>query len=369
MRPQSTLTHKSYGSCCSRAPCADDGQRLLAEAEALLFEKVQAYSKYREIVPNSRGVTCDPDAVDGNRPPATPTPTPTFRVCPSCEYAVKPEVTFCALCGGNVHAGVGLTGGDSASDGDASETSGDGATGFPAATLSLSDRAHVASALSYFLRRCLPQRASALAKARLESALLQFCSTCLDVLANPTYMVHVWEFTTLLDCCFDILALPAINYVTGDTSAPSEVVGHLLDRVIDLYRSFSARPSSVLLFEAAEGVQSAGPSDGGGKPDGDNDMDANTECTRMGLTSRQQHGLFALVEQLQRELNTHSPAPMTDGITMTHAAATLPGFILRRLRKLTIQLARMRLPLLNCFGLVVNPDTGVVPDYAGETGL
>lgn len=185
-----------------------------------LFDLLRRYSSFNAIVPSSRGDTYDPESSDAFLPPAP------FRVCQMCAVAVRPEVMFCSQCGHKLSD-------EEATRGASPKSS----------SLSLSERAHLCHAITDYLR--LDVNPTVVRSSGMEHHLLRFCLACLDVIADPAFEVEVWEFVTLVDCCIEVLTLPAVSELLAkhDESLTSKLV----TKMIMLYVHPPLRLSDALL--------------------------------------------------------------------------------------------------------------------------
>jgi len=293
---------------------------LFDEAQQRLFELLRHYATFKAVLPGSRGDTYNPERGDACLSPAP------FCVCQVCASAMQPHISFCSHCGTKMGDG-----GDAAVD---------------SKPLPLRERAFLCKAVTDFL--VLDKGPARVHAADIETSLLSFCMTNLDIIADPAFTVDVWEYSALFDCCLETLNLGPVSefLAKADENLTSKLVG----RMLILYRSFSAQPSSVLLVKEISDEL---------KEEGD-----DVEQDFMGLTLEQTHAMFWLGEQLGLELRESQPSRIVAGITEPVTQTRLPLFIVSRFRRMVRAVLRLRVELVHAYGFVVNPDTGAVPSYA-----
>ena len=303
----------------------------------------------------------------------TGTPPPAAGLAELCRDLVLERVsqfwTFTNVCAGS----RGTT--ESSNQTSGASSSASAREGAAAASLALDDRAVLCAsvALCFEEDACMDaDRESPLASAPYISETqakegLHFAITSLKLVSNVLFMVQADEVKHVLDCVAAVLSHPMVAFVLRSSLCAAEPkfvlekewFADLISNVAKLYRVFAPPGSVVIPPEDTTDDRDFGgpPGDGGG---GSSSMTAESSGAGSTLTFEQTQCLFLLVEQLDGRLRANSVPAVVAGVAQPSSTGTEASFIANRFRRIIITIARLSLPQLGLFGLIVNPDTGAV---------
>lgn len=198
---------------------------------------------------------------------------------------------------------------------------------------------------------------------------LHYAFTSLKLISNASFTVHADEVKAILDCVTAVLGHPMVSFALRSSESAANPkfslrngwLAELVGNVAEIYRAFAPPGSVVIPPEDTVDDRNFGrPPGGGGGSD-----DEGTDGGRSGspgstLTFEQTQCLFLLVEELDTRLRANSVTAVNAGVVQSSYAGTEASFIATRFRRVVITVARLALPQLGLFGLIVNPDTGAV---------
>lgn len=192
---------------------------------------------------------------------------------------------------------------------------------------------------------------------------VHFVLTSLKVVSNAGYSVHADEIKAVLDCTSAVFGHPMVACILRGSSFASkfalsnEWLADVIANVATIYRAF-APPGSIVIppEDTTDDREMGGPGSGG-----------SSAAEGMGsvsflpsLTFEQTQCLFLLVEELDVRLRANCVPSVVKGVAQPNLGGTEATFVAKRFRRVVVTIARLALPQLSLFGLIVNPDTGAV---------